>query len=221
MKLSIFGFESSLSFKSLATVSIKDNLLYRKVIEELLNYDEGNFVVIEDNERLTIKNDILIVNDVYGFDFSSRQILNSLYKQLNSRRDERSTKILLEIENKLSELMEIFEFDSDNDFRYDTEIELLSVFKLVNVSLEVSNSRKYIDKIYGIINLAKRLMNRKVVIFIHQREFLADSELRALLNYAESNEISVLFIEKDLNRPIIGEDIMVIDKDLYDFSIST
>lgn len=219
MILKVFGFESELLLGGVGSLVIKDGLQYRRIIESLFDYDENNVLSIENQKKfLTAKKDILVVNDVYGFDFSSRQILSALYKQLATQKDERSVKLVVEIENRLAELMNIIELTSDINFNYETQLDLADLFKLAKVSLEVSTSKNYIDKIYAIIDIANNLMGRRVVVLVHQREFLANNEIRALLNYLLDQKISVLFIEKSLDQPIAGENCLVIDEDLYDFS---
>ena len=228
MKISISGFDSTLAIPDdggIATIAIQDDLLLKKIIEDLLDeYTKkaaNNHIVISDGDDLiNLPKDALLVTDVYSYDLSSRAITTALYKDIQENSDIDMSK-LAQIEASILDLLHAINTGFSQNLDYSAEISMSDIMKMAHVTLEVNSSNNYLDKLYGIIDSAQQLLSRRLIILVNQRQLLSYSELRALLQYVRDNHFSVLFIEKNCNEKIEGESSLAIDSDLYDFSVNS
>lgn len=228
MKISISGFDSTLAIPDdggIATIVIQDDLLLRKIIEDLLDdYTKkaaNNHIVISDgDDLLNLPKDALLATDVYSYDLSSRAITTALYKDIQENSDIDMSK-LAQIEASILDLLHAINTGFSQNLDYSAEISMSDIMKMAHVTLEVNSSNNYLDKLYGIIDSAQQLLSRRLIILVNQRQLLSYSELRALLQYVQDNHFSVLFIEKNCNEKIEGESSLTIDSDLYDFSVNS
>lgn len=228
MKIIISGFDSTLAIPDdggIATIIIQDDLLLRKIIEDLLDdYTKkaaNNHIVISDgDDLLNLSKDTLLVTDVYSYDLSSRVITTALYKDIQENSDIDMSK-LAQIEASILDLLHTINTGFSQNLDYSAEISMSDIMKMTHVTLEVNSSNNYLDKLYGIIDSAQQLLSRRLIILVNQRQLLSYSELRALLQYVQDNHFSVLFIEKNCNEKIEGESYLTIDSDLYDFSVKS
>ncbi len=228
MKISISGFDSTLAIPDdggIATIVIQDDLLLRKIIEDLLDeYTKkaaNNHIVVSDGDNvLNLPKDALLVTDVYSYDLSSRTITTALYKDIQENSDIDMSK-LAQIEASILDLLHAINTGFSQNLDYSAEISMSDIMKMAHVTLDVNSSNNYLDKLYGIIDSAQQLLSRRLIILINQRQLLSYSELRALLQYVQGNHFSVLFIEKNCNEKIEGESSLTIDSDLYDFSANS
>ena len=228
MKISISGFDSTLAIPDdggIATIVIQDDLLLRKIIEDLLDeYTKkaaNNHIVISDgDDLLNLPKDALLATDVYSYDLSSRAITTALYKDIQENSDIDMSK-LAQIEASILDLLHAINTGFSQNLDYSAEISMSDIMKMAHVTLEVNSSNNYLDKLYGIIDSAQQLLSRRLIILVNQRQLLSYSELRALLQYVQDNHFSVLFIEKNCNEKIEGESSLTIDSDLYDFSANS
>lgn len=228
MKISISGFNSTLAIPDdggIATIVIQDDLLLRKIIEDLLDdYTKkaaNNHIVISDgDDLLNLPKDALLATDVYSYDLSSRAITTALYKDIQENSDIDMSK-LAQIEASILDLLHAINTGFSQNLDYSAEISMSDIMKMAHVTLDVNSSNNYLDKLYGIIDSAQQLLSRRLIILINQRQLLSYSELRALLQYVQGNHFSVLFIEKNCNEKIEGESSLTIDSDLYDFSVDS
>lgn len=228
MKISISGFDSTLAIPDdggIATIVIHDDLLLRKIIEDLLDeYTKkaaNNHIVVSDGDNvLNLPKDALLVTDVYSYDLSSRAITTALYKDIQENSDIDMSK-LAQIEASILDLLHAINAGFSQNLDYSAEISMNDIMKMAHVTLDVNSSNNYLDKLYGIIDSAQQLLSRRLIILVNQRQLLSYSELRALLQYVQDNHFSVLFIEKNCNEKIEGESSLTIDSDLYDFSVNS
>lgn len=205
MKISISGFDSTLAIPDdggIATIVIQDDLLLRKIIEDLLD---------DYTKKAANK---------YSYDLSSRAITTALYKDIQENSDIDMSK-LAQIEASILDLLHTINTGFSQNLDYSAEISMSDIMKMAHVTLEVNSSNNYLDKLYGIIDSAQQLLSRRLIILVNQRQLLSYSELRALLQYVQDNHFSVLFIEKNCNEKIEGESSLTIDSDLYDFSVNS
>ena len=128
---------------------------------------------------------------------------------------------LAQIEADILDVLSAINTNSSQSINYQTEISINDLLKMAHVGLEANTGNNYLDKLYGIIDSAQQLLSKRLVILINQRQLLSHSELQALLQYAENNHFSVLFIEKNCKDKLNEENILAIDDDLYDFSTNS
>ena len=229
MKISISGFDNTLFIPDdggVATLVVRNNLFFRRVAEDILDVytkrEESNHTVIYDNNHnpLNFIKDTLIVTDVYSYDLASRTITAALYKNIRDNSDI-DTEKLAQVEKDILDILSAISVGFSQNLNYQTEISINDLIKMAHVELESNTGNNYLDKLYGIIDLAQQLLSKRLVILINQRQLLSHSELQALLQYVENNHFSVLFIEKNCEDKIDHENILVIDDDLYDFSTNS
>jgi len=229
MKISISGFDNTLFIPDdggVATLVVRNNLFFRRVAEDILDVytkrEESNHTVIYDNNHnpLNFIKDTLIVTDVYSYDLASRTITAALYKNIRDNSDI-DTEKLAQVEKDILDILSAISVGFSQNLNYQTEISINDLMKMAHVELESNTGNNYLDKLYGIIDLAQQLLSKRLVILINQRQLLSHSELQALLQYVENNHFSVLFIEKNCKDKLDRENMLVIDDDLYDFSTNS
>lgn len=229
MRIKVSGFDNAVSIPEnggIATLAIHNDLFFRKIIENILDTytkrEENNRIVIYDDEHnpLDITKDSLIITDIYSYDLSSRTITTALYKNIQDNSDIDQTKIE-QIESSIFDILDNINIDFSQNLSYQSTISMNDILKMTHVGLEVNLRNNYIDRLYGIIDSAQRLLSKQLVILINQRQLLSYSELRALLQYVEDNHFSVLFIEKICKDKLDSEGLLSIDDDFYDFSTNS
>lgn len=229
MKISISGFDNTLFIPSdggIATLVICNDLFFRRVVEDILDAytkrEENNRTVIYDSNHdpLNFAKDTLIVTDIYSYDLANRTITAALYKNIQDNSDIDATK-LEQIETDILDILGAINTGFSQNLNYQTEISINDLLKMTHVGLEANTGNNYLDKLYGIIDLAQQLLSKRLVILINQRQLLSHSELQALLQYVENNHFSVLFIEKNCEDKLDHENMLIIDDDLYDFSTNS
>lgn len=229
MNISISEFDNTLFIPSdggIATLVICNDLFFRRVVEDILDAytkrEENNRTVIYDSsyDPLNFAKDILIVTDIYSYDLANRTITAALYKNIQDNSDI-DTEKLAQVEKDILDILSAISVGFSQNLNYQTEISINDLMKMAHVELESNTGNNYLDKLYGIIDLAQQLLSKRLVILINQRQLLSHSELQALLQYVENNHFSVLFIEKNCKDKLDRENMLVIDDDLYDFSTNS
>ncbi|MCJ1965422.1 type II-A CRISPR-associated protein Csn2 [Candidatus Nanosynbacter sp. TM7-053] len=229
MRIKVSGFDNAVSIPEnggIATLAIHNDLFFRKIIENILDVytkrEENNRIVICDDNcnPLDITKDSLIITDIYSYDLSSRTITAALYKNIQDNSDIDQTKIE-QIESSIFDILDNINIDFSQNLSYQSTISMNDILKMAHVGLEVNLRNNYIDRLYGIIDSARQLLSKQLVVLVNQRQLLSHSELRALLQYVEDNHFSVLFIEKICKDKLDSEGLLSIDDDFYDFSTNS
>ena len=229
MRIKVSGFDNAVSIPEnggIATLAIRNDLFFRKIIENILDTytkrEENNRIVIRDDNcnPLDITKDSLIITDIYSYDLSSRTITAALYKNIQDNSDIDQTKIE-QIESSIFDILDNINIDFSQNLSYQSTISMNDILKMARVGLEVNLRNNYIDRLYGIIDSAQQLLSKQLVVLVNQRQLLSHSELRALLQYVEDNHFSVLFIEKICKDKLDSEGLLSIDDDFYDFSTNS
>lgn len=229
MRVKVSGFDNAVSIPEnggIATLAIHNDLFFRKIIENILDAytkrEENNRIVICDDNcnPLDITKDSLIITDIYSYDLSSRTITAALYKNIQDNSDIDQTKIE-QIESSIFDILDNINIDFSQNLSYQSTISMNDILKMAHVGLEVNLRNNYIDRLYGIIDSARQLLSKQLVVLVNQRQLLSHSELRALLQYVEDNHFSVLFIEKICKDKLDSEGLLSIDDDFYDFSTNS
>jgi hypothetical protein len=229
MNISISGFDNTLSIPDdggIATLIVHNNLFFRRVVEDMLDIytkrEDNNRTVIynSDHNPLNFAKDTLVITDIYSYDLANRTITAALYKNIQDNSDIDIAK-LAQIEADILDVLSAINTNSSQSINYQTDISINDIMKMAHVGLEANEKNNYLDKLYGIIDSAQQLLSKRLVILINQRQLLSHCELQALLQYAQNNHFSVLFIEKNCKDKLNEENILVIDDDLYDFSTNS
>lgn len=217
-------FENWLDFEDNASCSliIKNQAFFRKVIVSLLDAcrygEDSDYVVLQHNDvELSLSKNLLLITDIYSFDFSSRALLNSLYKNVSRQASGEFDINLVSINQSVCEVLESIRMEYGLDLVFKEGFDLIDVLKMMDVRLAIEGSTSVVDRLYDIINLSSDLLNKEVICLINQRSWLSNNELAKLVDYANYKHQKLMFIDNLETECQIGESQVVVDQDMYDF----
>ena len=113
MIMSIFGLDNKILFEEgkVNVLEIYNKKLFYNLISILNendnNMEDNQIVLMQNDERVSIEKNVLVLTDIFNIDFNSKKILNKLYsiliRNLKNRQDDSLENITLELRNYLIE----------------------------------------------------------------------------------------------------------------------
>lgn len=204
--------------EKITSLYIEDKLLYRRLISELIdqnNSECGEWILSDDSESLSIKNNIFIVYDYFNMDQCSKPLNHKLQEILVNRVNEKID-ILADINYKLQELYNETNIDLPIDIAYSQyigakEIIKLGAFHFSYDEYDIPNS------LIGLLECSNEFLMPKINILIGLDAILANHERQEFYSTCFSKGIPLLAINS--GRRIGGfdkklENTYTIDKDL-------
>jgi len=197
---------------------IKDANIFSQIINSLFKYcngKESDLVILSDDKIIT-KNQLLLINDIIGFDFQSKYIINKLNSKICNQ-------ILSDIELEL-ELMENIDkanniihdilFEYNLNIEINTEKQIENYVKYLGLKLR-TNFENILDKMLDIIEVISELFPEIHVIIVNQLLYFDKNQILEIFKYKSYKKCSILFIERNfeeidsINRIVIDEDYYV------------
>lgn len=196
---------------------IESPILFSKYVLEVHNQTygaEGNFVLSESDKEIDISKNIEVILDPFAINLNDKKIINKLYAELSQKVYEEEN--FLYTQEILSDLQKYFitvESSSDYMLNADSEIDITSVFKILNIKLEVY-AESFFEKILQYIKIQAELMKRKIIIFINLRSYLSSEQIEELRKTAAYNELALVLIENTQKScSLYPSHYIIIDKD--------
>ena len=198
------------------TLVVEDNQHFRKLVSELIEQyetDEGEFVLSEDNELLSISKKCLLINDLFHLDVNNKSIKNKLLQEIVSEVSENDYFHLLSGINDLGN-------DICNQSRFpimfNTEISLTNLLKWLNFEID-DTATNLIETLMDYIRLNIELLSKSLVITIGLKDYLSEAEYLEFSKIMKYRHNRILHIEHRTHkfddtdhRKIIDEDLCVI-----------
>ncbi len=176
------------------------------------NNQEGEFSLYDNLEELNLSKSILLITDLFNFDFNNKKFITAIYNELKEYIREDSNSI--EIENSLflffQNISQRFPFPLDMNKNCNYEY----LFKGFNIHVE-ENYDNYLEKIIDYLTICSELKLMKVVIFVNLKTILTEEECIKLYRECFYKKIPIFLFENRENNSIMDlEEKVIIDFDL-------
>lgn len=195
---------------------IENRTVFTKVVQALYEYsDDEEYIQIFNEDYQALKaNELMLVNDVLGFDINSATTLKLVYqdiiRQINDKPEVKS-----KIESYLNQAMQIikdelveFEIDLVSD-----EILLTEALKSLGVKIEIVSDTIF-ERFFEIIQVFKYLKAKELLVVINAGVYFSNSEIAAISEYTELQNMNMLMInsakyEGVKSRYVLDEDFVI------------
>ncbi len=195
---------------------IENRTVFTKVVQALYEYsDYEDYIQIFNEDYQALKaNELMLVNDVLGFDINSATTLKIVYQdiigQINDKPEVKS-----KIESYLNQAMQIikdelveFEIDLVSD-----EILLTEALKSLGVKIEIVSDTIF-ERFFEIIQVFKYLKAKELLVVINAGVYFSKSEIAAISEYTELQNMKMLMInsakyEGVKSRYVLDEDFVI------------
>ena len=195
---------------------IENRTVFTKVVQALYEYsDYEDYIQIFNEDYQALKaNELMLVNDVLGFDINSATTLKIVYQdiigQINDKPEVKS-----KIESYLNQAMQIikdelveFEIDLVSD-----EILLTEALKSLGVKIEIVSDTIF-ERFFEIIQVFKYLKAKELLVVINAGVYFSKSEIAAISEYTELQNMNMLMInsakyESVKSRYVLDEDFVI------------
>lgn len=195
---------------------IENRTVFTKVVQALYEYsDDENYIQIFNEDYQALKtNELMLVNDVLGFDINSPTTLKLVYqdiiRQINDKPEVKS-----KIESYLNQAIQIikdelveFEIDLVSD-----EILLTEALKSLGVKIEIVSDTIF-ERFFEIIQVFKYLKAKELLVVINAGVYFSKSEIAAIAEYTEVQNMNMLMInsakyEGVKSRYVLDEDFVI------------
>lgn len=190
--------DEPISLEGLVSFTIENRKVFTSVVQSLYRYagEENDYLKIYDDKYKPLKvNELMLVNDILGFDVNSATTLKLIYKDIEDQINQ-EPEVKSEIEHLLnaSTLIiqdELLEFDLD---LVSDEIEISEALKALGVKVEVESDTIF-ERLLELIQVFKYLKTKKLVILINAGVYMTGEEMSALEEYVTLQQMAVLMID--------------------------
>lgn len=195
---------------------IENRTVFTKVVQALYEYsDYEDYIQIFNEDYQALKaNELMLVNDVLGFDINSATTLKLVYQdiigQINDKPEVKS-----KIESYLNQAIQIikdelveFEIDLVSD-----EILLTEALKSLGVKIEIVSDTIF-ERFFEIIQVFKYLKAKELLVVINAGVYFSKSEIAAIAEYTELQNMNMLMINSAKykgvkSRYVLDEDFVI------------
>lgn len=190
--------DEPIRLEGLVSFTIENRKVFTSVVQSLYRYsgEENDYLKIYDDKFKPLKvNELMLVNDILGFDVNSATTLKLIYKDIEDQINQ-EPEVKSEIERLLnaSTLIiqdELLEFDID---LVSDEIEISEALKVLGVKVEVESDTIF-ERLLELIQVFKYLKTKKLVILVNAGVYMTGEEMTALEEYVTMQQIAVLMID--------------------------
>lgn len=190
--------DEPIKLEGLVSFTIENRKVFTSVVQSLYRYvgEENDYLKIYDDKYNALKvNELMLVNDVLGFDVNSASTLKLIYKDIEKQINQ-EPEVKSEIERLLNaatsiiqdELLE-FEIDMVSD-----EIEISEALKVLGVKVEVESDTIF-ERLLELIQVFKYLKTKKLIVLVNAGVYMTSEEMVALEEYIVLQQMSLLMID--------------------------
>lgn len=201
----------------LNNIVIENNRLFEESIIKLNEDIQGKsdyFSLSENEEKIEIKKETTLINSPLDFEYDKRETNKKLYAYLKREIDE--SDLAQEISEKYYEIKEIIEkidLLSDITIEYDEMIEYSDIFKHFDIHVKKPNGT-FVEKFLEYMDVVHRMLGKRVFVLANCESYISPDEIEYIREYAEYNEIYVIFLSNKLIDLNIDMNVCIIDSDL-------
>lgn len=219
-------FENYIEFEEgyINIIEISDKKLFKKATYLINKYskniEDGNDIVFTDNNtKLDIYKNIMVINDFFNIDINTNKIIKSLYqaieKQYNYEYGDEN--LLLNLKGVFSNIQEVLS-SYDFELDYKREIRLPELLKCIGVKFNEYYYDNPFDNVICWFDIISSFNLYKVVVFINFKSFFTEEEIIEIYKAALYRQIKLVLIEYSLESELIGyESKLYIDENFDEF----
>ncbi len=223
MKIKIDFLENELmiSEDTILSIEIENKKYFYRIVKNLYNIVNEGFAeeihFSENNKELNFTN-ILVINDYFNIDLSSKKNITELYKKIISSMDEGNNQEIRGLYDKMYKTILKLLSNIDLPLVVSKSYDMESLLKLMKVSIQPKD--ELIDALFLLIDIEKTLnLNRKIFL-INLKQYLSKEELNEFYKYAIYNNISIILIDNQSYGPTLDhEKKLIIDDNLEEFML--
>lgn len=221
-KLTIYPY-SPFDIDSGMTILESKNSTFIWRLSRFLSGDDINIATLSENNKiLKVSNETRYIGDVTTVpDFNKifgKQIAEILVKHCDNDLMQKLQVADFSLKNSILQVI----FDNDLPLEIAENFDVLKLLKYLELSIENIKCESVYDIIEYVIDIANRLSDNSLYVFINARYYLSDEQIRALANEAKIKNVAILLISLTLSsviHEITTDDVVTyfIDGDFVDF----
>lgn len=200
------------------TIVVENPNAFAAMVSELvaqLNGKEGQFILSDELKQLSIDSHVELVLEPFSLDLNQRKVIARLYSKLKDVAVESefyiSTKDLV---SRIVSYTDRIAQTVDYPLEYSSEIDMTSVFKLVDLRLE-DNHETVLEKILDYMTIIQEFLGVSFFVFVNIKSFLAEEDLRELHKATGYKKFRILLFENASREKFCeSEKVYIIDSDL-------
>ncbi len=200
------------------TIVVENQTAFSMMIGELVNQTkdkEGQFVLSDGLKQLSIASSCELILEPFSLDLNQRKIISRLYSRLKDTTVESDFYVSTrELVSHIISYTDKITQTVDYPLEYSSDIDMASVFKLVDLRLE-ENHETLLEKILNYLSVVQEFINISVFVFVNIKSFLLDKDLQELFKAASYKKYKILLFESISREKFCdAEKIYIIDSDL-------
>lgn len=190
--------EIELQNNTIFNIEIENKVYFYRIINELNLISKGvlsNSITFfdENNKEINLSSKVDLYIDYFNIEFSSKKIINNLYKMLKTNISEEDkvkvNKCYLKIKSILSKSF----LDYNLPLTIIDEFDLDTIFKLLKVSIESKNN--LFENLLLLIDINNNFKINEILIFVNLKQYLTLEELNEFYKYSLYNNVKILLID--------------------------
>lgn len=190
---------------------------FTKIVSELLNQkhgSEGEFTCFCGDTIVDITKKMEVIVDPFAVSINEKKVINKLYAQLNQLANSENFYLQTqEIKNGIYKYLLDLEQDTSYVLDLNEEMDLNLLFRSFDIKFEIFEE-DFLDNLCRYMKVINEMLGIELIICVNLRSYLADDQLRTLLDDIKYADFCLLLIEnqerccmKDVNRYIIDKDL--------------
>lgn len=196
---------------------LENPILFSKMIKGFLqqyNGEDGDFILSKNFEIIDISTNIEIITDIFNLDFNNRKIINKVYALLQNASVNEIFQDSQNLYNNINEYLSKIVQYCDYPLYYNSNIDLISIFKSCDLKIDISNSN-ILEEIVNYILLYKNIFNVELFVFVNLKCVLSKTQLLELYKTILYQKINILLIESNVKDVLKQyENLRIIDNDM-------
>lgn len=201
-----------------AILVIESPVIFSKVLEELYrqsNGEKGEFVLSEREQLKNFAKDTIFVTNPFSLNYDDKKIVQRLYQELAEITRQNMYLQISESNAAIINYLEQLILQVPYPICFDTDENLIGLFKLYNVSIdcEISNAG-LLERLVAYMKIVNQLCQINVMIFLNLKSYLSENELISLYEMAAYEKMYLFLIENKQTGRLEKEKIFILDKDL-------
>jgi len=217
MKLVHTDLESQFIFDgNINILVVESGKVFREYCDDIRLQTEGEtgqFTLSDGDAVLNFAKYACFIPEYFTLDICDKKTINKLYANLSGIIDEKFNNEASLLSEKIFELFDKINSESDVPVEYDVSSPFESILKAFGVRPQ-NDFTTFIEKLENYLNALVCLGGIKLFFFVNLRCFLSDIEYSEFCKYVRLSEINVFLLESSEKSKSEGEFIVIIDEDL-------
>lgn len=198
-----------------STLCIENPDLFRNTISALLSEEpESNQIIFSENfTPFKYKGNVCFINDIFNLCYSN-SVIKKLYDQIEKYCISDLSTETAELKRSLIHFADLIVSSFDYELEYSPNIEILSLFKMLNIK-PYSDECSLIENLLNFIIFISNYTNTKCFILLNAHLYFSNDEIELFYKDIINNHIKLLVLEnaKFFSKSSF-ENIIIYDRDM-------